>query len=620
MSYYSEATAEVFTTIMGAAQGVSDILNSVKRTKNTAGYLNRSSIMKAAQDLVMSFPVLCADTISPSTASMIVKAIERNCVTTLQLLFSAANLQGEDGMQVLQMWHKNMDTSKNMDDWLDAADAISLGFEESGLLEDEQSAILEAMANKYAAEMVREFQSSCSRVFPESSFSENSLMQFSVRESYGGKYNVYTREDHCSLTAYNESIQMIDEGLRQRTYNGMGFPDIVTHRSNDNYNLIQINPGAIPGVDSIYDIPSAFVGRGEDGGLHVYADQDSYNAWYKEHINSLERSSDLTKNQADYYRAQIDKIQSDISSKAAADRLQNDRFEWEKLSSTEKAKKEKEWRKEDQEYQKQRDQLKDQLDNKKLRLDQDKFDHQQRQDALRNLDAQADFFHKQLLPSDVKKANEMVPSMMIVRFNAVTDINGNYAVQPNYQQFIAGVKARLIAVSSMEIIDAIRSLEKNKVNFTNLVRATTKEISFCRDFVAGIEQAKIDAKRNSRLSKTSPIWRSLQWRSSKSVMNRLRRHKANDAGAITTLVLTSEEVNFMKSEYNIDLNIPAKARSVMEAYNLMCLCIVDEEVEVARFLFDGDKYFQDFSFSALERETGDSSYKKIINLMSKMNR
>ena len=88
----------------------------------------------------------------------------------------------------------------------------------------------------------------------------------------------------------------------------------------------------------------------------------------------------------------------------------------------------------------------------------------------------------------------------------------------------------------------------------------------------------------------------------------------------TTLVLTSEEVNFMKSEYNIDLNIPAKAKGIMEQYNLMCLCIVDEEVEVARFLFDGDKYFQDYSFSALERETGDSSYKKIINLMSKMNR
>ena len=58
----------------------------------------------------------------------------------------------------------------------------------------------------------------------------------------------------------------------------------------------------------------------------------------------------------------------------------------------------------------------------------------------------------------------------------------------------------------------------------------------------------------------------------------------------------------------------------MEQYNLMCLCIVDEEVEVARFLFDGDKYFQDYSFNALERETGDANYKKIINLMSKMNR
>ena len=58
----------------------------------------------------------------------------------------------------------------------------------------------------------------------------------------------------------------------------------------------------------------------------------------------------------------------------------------------------------------------------------------------------------------------------------------------------------------------------------------------------------------------------------------------------------------------------------MESYNLMGLVIVDESVEVARFLFDGEKYFQDYSFGSLERETGDSSYKKVINLISKINR
>ena len=43
-------------------------------------------------------------------------------------------------------------------------------------------------------------------------------------------------------------------------------------------------------------------------------------------------------------------------------------------------------------------------------------------------------------------------------------------------------------------------------------------------------------------------------------------------------------------------------------HNLLCLCIVDESMEVARFLYDGDSYYEDLSFNSLERETGDGSY------------
>lgn len=605
MSYYSEATTEIFNTIMSAAQGISDILSSVKREKNTSGYLNRSSIMKAAKDLVMSFPVLCADTISPETANMIVKAIERNCVTTLQLLFSAANLRGEDGIQVLQMWHKNMDDNPNMDDYLDAVDAISLGLGESGV------EMLEALADKFGNDMVQEFASACRFTYLENSFNENSLMQYTIREGYNN-YNVYSRTDPRSLTVYNESVEPITEARNRH----LGIFNDIYYTSNDDAGFIRI-PDSLAREPGFSDIvfPSA------DG--HFYADKNEFDA-------AIDMKN--LANDAKFKNSQINKWQADHDLQVNADKLAQEKLEWQKKTDKERQDllqkqfdSAENQRKLDNTYRDQRDKVKDAYDREKLgldkskyALDKDKFAHQQRQDALRNADQEVEFFHKQLLSSDVKKANEMVPSMMIIRFNAIDP--DNMDTRPNYQQFIAGVKARLIAVSSMEVINAIRATEKNKVNLTNLIRATTKEISFCRDFIAGIDQAKIDAKNNSKLSKNSPIWRSLQWRSSKSVMNRLRRRKANDAGAITTLVLTSEEVNFMKSEYNIDLNIPAKAKGVMETYNLMCLCIVDEEVEVARFLFDGDKYFQDFSFSALERETGDSSYKKIINLMSKINR
>ena len=48
--------------------------------------------------------------------------------------------------------------------------------------------------------------------------------------------------------------------------------------------------------------------------------------------------------------------------------------------------------------------------------------------------------------------------------------------------------------------------------------------------------------------------------------------------------------------------------------------VVDETIEVAKFLFDGDDTYETLSFNNLERESGDGMYKKVLNLMTKMNR
>jgi hypothetical protein len=258
------------------------------------------------------------------------------------------------------------------------------------------------------------------------------------------------------------------------------------------------------------------------------------------------------------------------------------------------------------------------MDMQRYGLDRRADDRAERQYDLARSKANVDYFKAQLLDSDVKKANELVPSLMIIRYNVVDANNPqNHNV---VQEFIAGVKARLISCSAREIQDNITSVTSNRVSLVNLIRATTKEISFAKDFVAAIDQAKIDAKQSSRLSKTSPIWRSLQARATKSGLNRLRKNKANDASAITSLIISMELSNVIKNDKNIDLSNPKVAAFIMESYNLMALVVVDEQTETAHFLLDGERYYQDYTFGALERETGDGSYKKIINLISKINR
>lgn len=305
---------------------------------------------------------------------------------------------------------------------------------------------------------------------------------------------------------------------------------------------------------------------------------DSYKLKEKEFEYRKAHDIDLHKFEKEKFKRQ--KKQEDIKNK-----LEKDKFEWKKKMDMDNAEREK---------------------------------YRQLQTDMRDT---TDFFQKQLLSTDVKKYNELVPSLLVIRFQAVDpDDDGginNYRVD---SQCIIGVKTRLIPVDSFDIINHMRSIEKNKLSLVNLVRATTKEISFCRDYIAAIDQAKIDAKQNSRLSKSSPIWRLLQNRSNRSVYSRLKKRRANDAGAITTLVVSIEEVNALKKEFDIDLTDPMKAKYMMKQYNLLSFVIVDEQVEVVRFLYDGEKYFQDFAFSMLERETGDNSYKKVVNLISKLNR
>lgn len=557
MPYITESKLEAFKAALqfirsikiDAVKNKADSITGRKNTVYSPG-LTRSSIMKASKDLVMSFPVLCSDTLQPETAAMITKAIERNCVTQLQMIFSASYLKGANGFDIINQWHKNMDDSIGLDDYINMIDSISYTVDNNGKI-NSHDLYKKASSSKPAqninaflkavGEMAQIKEAMCKAVqennkyYPETSISENSVCAFQIKETYNGFDVVFS------------PIHEADNDFYINPYgNGMKFGDYYYDSK------------------SQIDIDAKFAAYQQSKTEEEHRHQERmYNigAGNKRHKDDM----NFRKDEAKYRK---DKDASESMYRAQRDKIMDDR-EAQKAASL----------------------------------------------ALRD---ETELFTRRLMDNDVKKCNELVPSMIIIRFNvAGTETGGSAAIE---QQFVAGIKARLIPCASEEIIDRLRVVLMNKVSRVNWVRATTGEISFMKDFVMGIEQAKIDAKRNSSLSKTSPIWRTLQHRSAKSTMNRLRRNKANDAGAITTLVLNATEVNALKKAYNIDLYNISTVQEVMENYNFMGIVIVDEDMEVARFLFDGEKYFQDISFTSLERETGDGSYKKVVNLISKINR
>ena len=229
----------------------------------------------------------------------------------------------------------------------------------------------------------------------------------------------------------------------------------------------------------------------------------------------------------------------------------------------------------------------------------------------RQAKAMNDMERERVFTTDIKKANELVPTMMVVNFyNAQTGL---------YTSAVIGIKAKLYPLDSMDIVNRLMLKNKDNQGFHNFIRATTREISFWKDFVFAVDKAKIDAL-GVRRGSTSKIWKVLERR---ALFGKYKRMigAGNESAAISSLVVSKEDVETLKKEYNINIEKAAVIRPIMESYSLMCCVIIDEGIESAKFIFDtGHDEYETLSFNHLEREAQDNSYKKIVNLMTKMSR
>ena len=223
---------------------------------------------------------------------------------------------------------------------------------------------------------------------------------------------------------------------------------------------------------------------------------------------------------------------------------------------------------------------------------------------------------KSFSANDIKKANELMPTTLAVNY-VYRDDNGNSIP---VEGTVIGVKARLIPVSSNDITNHIISKVEDKNWLLQFLRATTRETSFVRDFLLAIDKAKVDALSHSRQGSSNPMWKVLERRAMGSKLKRLLGSN-NGYMAITTLCVSQEDVDYVKKEFNIDFENPSNIDPLFSNLNLMCVCIVDEALEVAKFMFDtGDGNWENYSFTSLEREDKDNTYKKVVNLMTKVAR
>ena len=466
-----------------------DLLDAIKDddsnfiTKKFKDNKYKSSISSASKDLIMTFPVICSNTIEPATATMVSKAIERKCVTLLQLLFSASATEEESSIEdFIRKFHNNIKIGNmSVDEYIKLSDEISKDLNHGGIIDD-------------------------------TLFGESAILR-SIKEDMKNLDNEYTLSPDSVSENSLQVFKLVDDPY--------GNTRVLTEKKGGRPRPNRPKPGN--------NTPQS---GGQNNNSKPQSPKDSSTATFPGD----------SKNKKDHKR---NKIKDEIE-------IQKNEYE---------------------------------------------------------------IFTKQLLDNDVKKCNELVPSLLIINVNLYDD-----ATHARLKtSAVVGVKARLIATDSFDIIERIYSKHNDSNTLLKLIRASTREISFVKDFLLAVDKAKIDALSKSKKGSASAMWKVLERRAVKSNVNKALR-RSNDASAIASLVISQEEADYLNKNYNINLHNTGVARNILQKYNLLSLVIVDETIEVCKFLFDGEETYETLSFNNLERESDGGMYKKVLNLMSKINR
>lgn len=565
MKVIHETVIKDIVELIGDLKDVKSIQDLVKRNKKGS---NMKSIAQASAALNLVYPCIISDSISIESAAMVSKANERKNAQMLQLLFAAWQSSKLDPgeqfnpIEYLRQYHRNLniDCDVSVDSVLDTVDKVVKIAESAGMLTNTVESISEDMM----IDIIKE-STTPDTTLPDT-INPISVIDYKVRrnKTFGGTLIVQERTNWSNGVGYADDNDFISSFAKGGNPNGR--PTTAKYTQNTTTNTY----------------------NGPNGSVQYRTTTTSSDTY---EMDSDEELVNFAKNKADALNS-IEKL-------SQSKRTSNSRPYGTK-DVTDADLRQQEFHNKQEENRRK---------NEKHRNDE-KF---RKYSELNTKQQISTGVMPQLMNVDVKKANELVGTPMMVTVHVVNPEGGIDPIT-----FLIAVKSKMYPVSSKDIINRIIAKNKDKNFFSKLIKVATGEISFVRDFLFAIDGAKLDALSQSKKGSSSKLWRVLERTALKSKITRTLG-KNNDYMAITTLVISQEEVEYIKKYANIDMEKEANGRLILEAYNLLCLVIVDQTNETAKFLYNsGNDLYEELSFNQLEREATDGSYKKMVNLISKM--
>ena len=216
-----------------------------------------------------------------------------------------------------------------------------------------------------------------------------------------------------------------------------------------------------------------------------------------------------------------------------------------------------------------------------------------------------------LLPTDVRKANELQPTFIKVTIKR-SDRETRTMVDYN---IIIGIKATLHLAKSAEYVTNLVDACEYKGTLFRFIKWTTGEISFLRDYVLRMDE--FSKETTGRVTNNSHWWEALKRRARDAKMSKV---KTNRLLPNASFVFTVDEVEYIKANFGYDLLSSKMAKQLMKEYFLLGYVVLDMANEVAHIMYDGQKDFQLMTFRNLERESVNSErqFKDALKAMRQM--
>lgn len=224
-------------------------------------------------------------------------------------------------------------------------------------------------------------------------------------------------------------------------------------------------------------------------------------------------------------------------------------------------------------------------------------------------------FDKQVFTDmDMKKANDAIPTFAKASIGFVIDGTEETIMR----DVLVGIKSYVHRAPTRELVDDVYNCIINKRKFLRFVKFITGEEKSLADLLFGFKELKNDALdgRKSGAGRWRSAFKRRRRFAKMSIPYLMKEYTPNG-----TVVMTMNEVEFIKQEYGIDIMTEDHIRMIMDADFLLSFVILDQANEMVYVTYDGQGYiFQNYTYSQLERSDGQTSDRALRELYRSFSR